>query len=114
MRESIWEHGTVRKTYPALHREATADVAIIGAGITGLTAAVLLKRAGMNVVVLERDRVGGGTSGLTTAHVSTIWDHGYHDVSKKYGVETSALVARCMRDGLECIARLNRELSIDC
>ena len=48
---------------PALDEELTADVCVIGAGFTGLSAALNLAELGMSVVVLEAERVGYGASG---------------------------------------------------
>lgn len=48
---------------PALRASVTADVAIVGAGYTGLSAALHLAERGLNVVVLEGGRIGSGASG---------------------------------------------------
>lgn len=48
---------------PSLEEEITADVCVIGAGFTGLSAALNLAEMGMSVVVLEAERVGYGASG---------------------------------------------------
>ncbi|WP_127088494.1 NAD(P)/FAD-dependent oxidoreductase [Aquabacter cavernae] len=48
---------------PPLRGQVTADVAIVGAGFTGLSAALHLAEAGLKVVVLERGRIGCGASG---------------------------------------------------
>lgn len=50
------------------------DVAIVGAGITGITAGILLKQAGKRVAVLDAQRVGAGVTGCTTAHITEIID----------------------------------------
>jgi glycine/D-amino acid oxidase-like deaminating enzyme len=56
--------------HPALNVDLEADVAIIGAGITGLTVADQLAKEGLNVVVLERQTVGAGEASHTTAHLT--------------------------------------------
>ena len=50
----------MRRRARALSGDVETDVAIIGAGMTGLTAAVHLASSGRRVVIVERDRVGGG------------------------------------------------------
>ena len=51
-----------RRSYPAFKGQHTADAVIIGGGLTGATAAYVLAGAGMNVVLLEADRVAGGAT----------------------------------------------------
>lgn len=60
-----WYAATARPLppQPALREEVRADVAIVGAGYTGLSAALHLAERGLKVVVVERGRVGGGASG---------------------------------------------------
>ena len=50
-------------SFPPLTESVRADVAIIGGGYTGLSAALHLAEAGVDVVVLEAERVGWGASG---------------------------------------------------
>ena len=51
-----------------LEGDMTADVCIIGAGYTGLSAALELAEAGYKVVVLEAETIGFGASGGTAVH----------------------------------------------
>ncbi len=62
--ETFWESAK-RATSPALKKSAKFDVVVIGGGVTGLTAAYLLKQAGKTVCLLERDRVGSVDTGVT-------------------------------------------------
>ncbi len=80
-----WEDSSSMPRYPALGRDIAVDVAVIGAGITGLTAAYLLKRAGRSVAVIDRGRCGGVDSGHTTAHVTCVTDADLADLIKNFG-----------------------------
>ena len=61
--QSYWEDSASVSRYPALDRNLTVDAVVIGAGITGLTAAYLLKKSGLSVAVIDRRRCGGVDSG---------------------------------------------------
>src|SRR4051812_16451737 len=57
---------------PLVEADRSADVAVVGAGITGLITAVLLARAGKDVLVLEAHSAGAGATGNTTAKISLL------------------------------------------
>ncbi|HSN88436.1 MAG TPA: FAD-dependent oxidoreductase, partial [Thermoanaerobaculia bacterium] len=63
---SLWLDTRETPVCSPLTGDAHVDVAVVGAGITGLTAARLLVEAGRTVAVLDQDRVGSGTTGRTT------------------------------------------------
>src|SRR4029078_12670246 len=66
------------RALPALPDHKTlpneVDVVVIGAGITGLTTAYLLKKSGKRVAVFDRERIGSGESGNTSAHLTCVTD----------------------------------------
>ena len=71
---SYWSDSQSLPRFRKLDRDLTVDVVVIGAGITGLTAAYLLKREGRTVAVLERGRCGGVDTSYTSAHLTTVTD----------------------------------------
>ncbi|HEX8172082.1 MAG TPA: FAD-dependent oxidoreductase [Thermoanaerobaculia bacterium] len=111
---SLWEANRRAPAFDPLRGELAADVCIVGAGITGLTAALLLRERGRSVVVLERARVGGGETGNTTAHITESLDARYHYIRRKYGQEEAKLVASSLTAAKEKIAELVSTHAIDC
>lgn len=84
---SYWIDSESLPRFPKLARDEHVDVAIIGGGITGLTAAYLLSRAGRSVAVLERDRCARIDTGHTTAHVTMVTDMRLSELVKSFGRE---------------------------
>jgi glycine/D-amino acid oxidase-like deaminating enzyme/nitrite reductase/ring-hydroxylating ferredoxin subunit len=112
--ESLWLAGGTPGTLPALDRERSFDAVIAGGGITGLTTALLLKREGLRVAVLERGRVGGGATGLTTAKVSALQGTVYSDIRSHNGAAAAEAYAACSLGAVDRVDALVRELDIDC
>ena len=71
--------------YPRLDRSLDVDVAIIGAGITGLTLALQLVRAGHSVAALEKQTVGARATGDSTGHLTACLDISYTRLCRQFG-----------------------------
>lgn len=82
-----WYEDTVgeRPTYPALDGDARADVAIVGGGFTGLSAAAHLVKAGIDVVLLEQHRFGDGASGRNGGQMNTGQRTGIDELEQELG-----------------------------
>ncbi len=112
---SYWVTSTPEpERHTPLEGHLDVDVAIVGAGIVGITCARLLKQAGKTVAVLEMDEVGRGVTGYTTAKVTS--GHGaiYSRLIAKHGLETARRYAAANQAGLEQIAGVVEDESIDC
>ena len=112
--QSLWLGTHHIRQFPPLSRPLEVDVAVVGGGITGVTAAVLLARAGRSVALVERDRVGGGETGHTTSHLTEAVDGRYKTLRKDFGDEGARLVAASSRDAIARIEQFINELRIDC
>lgn len=111
---SYWEDSSSVSRYPALDRNLTVDVVVIGAGITGLTAAYLLKRGGQRVAVIDRRRAGGVDSGVTTAHVTCVTDLDLTELVKAFGRDHAKAVWDAGLAAIEQIDGIIQREAIDC
>lgn len=111
---SLWVGTTPETNYPALSGDLSVDVAVIGAGITGLSTAMLLKQAGARVAVIEADRVASGTTGYTTAKITSLHTLIYAPLMKKLGEERAGIYGAANQAALERIATFVRDGQINC
>lgn len=111
---SYWEDSASVSRYPKLERDLTVDVAVIGAGLTGLTAAYLLKKSGRSVAVIDRRRAGGVDSSLTTAHVTCVTDEDLSALVRHFGRDHAWAAWDAGLAAIEQIDRIVRTEEIDC
>jgi glycine/D-amino acid oxidase-like deaminating enzyme/nitrite reductase/ring-hydroxylating ferredoxin subunit len=100
---SLWLDKSGRPPHPPLATDDQADVVVVGAGIVGLTTAVLLARAGRRVVVLDRRDVGAVTTGHTTGKATVLHGLRYARIIRKHDVATARAYATANRVGLKWI-----------
>ncbi len=113
--KNLWESAIEsRKSYPVLNQALEADVCIVGGGITGMTAALQLSKAGQRVVLLEAETLAYGTTGSSSNHLNTQIDFGYRNVEKKFDKEVARLVATSRSQAIDYIEKNVKEYDIDC
>ncbi|HZG73523.1 MAG TPA: FAD-binding oxidoreductase, partial [Chondromyces sp.] len=112
--EPLWRDSVDFPSFPKLNENVSADVAIIGAGITGLTAAYRLVKQGKKVVIIEASNVLNGTTGHTTAKVTA--QHGliYDEFIQHFGEEKAKLYYEAGRDAINWLRTTAKEENIDC
>jgi glycine/D-amino acid oxidase-like deaminating enzyme/nitrite reductase/ring-hydroxylating ferredoxin subunit len=91
-----------------------ASVAVVGGGIVGLTTALLLKRAGLTVAVLEAGSLAQGVSGHTTGKVTAGHGLAYSRLERQLGPRQARVYAESQTAAVELVFRLAKELGIDC
>lgn len=111
--QSLWQNVEF-PMLSGLNSHQTADVCIIGAGIAGLTSAYQLLKEGKSVVVLERDGLGLGPTGLTAAHLSTQLDYGYARALRTHGPGRLRLMVESHEHAIDTIERISATEGIAC
>ena len=91
----------------------SSDVVVVGAGITGLTTAVLLARAGKRVTVVEAQYVGAGATGNTTGKVSLLQGTKLSRIAKKHGQEVLREYVTGNTEGRDWLLRYCEEHGLD-
>ena len=112
--QSLWTATAVLPEYEALNGDRRAEAAVIGAGMAGILTARLLKEAGVDVVVLEADRIGSGQTKNTTAKITS--QHGmiYHKLAEVFSAEAAAHYASAQEKAIGEYRRIIAEYEIDC
>ena len=114
MHASLWSAAETPLALPPLTADAEVDVVVVGGGITGLTAALLLSGAGQRVIVLEARRLGSGVTSGSTFHLTEAVDRGYHQIERDFGKEGARLVAESSRAAIEQVSSLVQAHGISC
>ncbi|PTX98639.1 FAD-dependent oxidoreductase [Opitutus sp. ER46] len=111
---SLWMQTASRPEFTELSAPAAADVCIVGAGISGLTTAYFLTRAGRSVIVLDDGPIVSGETERTTAHLSFALDDRYTELERIHGAANARLAAESHLNAIGFIERIIREEAIDC
>lgn len=113
--ETLWTRTARSALTPDRQLPETVEVAVIGGGFTGLTAAREIAMVGRSVAVLEADRVGSGASGMNAGFV--VPNFAKADpvgVRAKLGTERGNALLRLVGDGANAVFRTIEEDGIEC
>jgi glycine/D-amino acid oxidase-like deaminating enzyme len=116
LKEHIFWHDTVAmpegdSSSPLPDR---VDVAVIGSGYTGLSAARTLAKRGARVAVLEAETIGWGASSRNGGMVLTGLKLPMQTVIQRYGRELAKRLFQCSLDSIDTVEQIVREENIDC
>ena len=112
---SLWidELGEINSS-GELEYDTNADICIIGAGISGITTAYYLTKKGFKTVVIERNEIGHGVTGHTTAKITSQHALIYHYLFKQYGIEFAEKYFKANEKAIKNIEEIIIENNIDC
>ena len=116
LKERIYWHDTVEM--PSGHEQnplpEKVDVAVIGSGITGLSAAMTLAKCGASVAVLEAKSIGWGASSRNGGMVLTGLKIPMQTAIKRYGRDFARRLFQCSLDSIDTVENICNEEKIDC
>ena len=111
---SYWNKTADKAFYPRLSKSMSADVLIIGGGITGMTCAYCLGLKGLSSVLIEAGGLCDGTTGNTTGKVTVQHGAAYSGLIKKHGLETAREYCRSQTEALDFVKNTVQAEQIDC
>jgi glycine/D-amino acid oxidase-like deaminating enzyme/nitrite reductase/ring-hydroxylating ferredoxin subunit len=111
---SLWEATITPPAFPPLTGDLTVDVCVIGGGIAGVTTAYLLAREGARVALIERETIGSGETGQTTAHLSSEQDDYFDVIQRMHGRDGARIAYESHQTAIETVARIVADENIDC
>lgn len=109
---SVWNN-IKKPEFNSLEGDIKTDVLIIGGGMCGILCAYMLKKAGVDSVLVEADKICRGVTNNTTAKIT--FQHGliYDKIIKEYGIETAGLYFKSQNSALEELKKLASEFDGD-
>ncbi len=114
MKKGLWIEKAERTQYEKLEGEESAEVVVIGGGISGLTTAYLLKKQGINVKLLEGNKIAYGTSGKNTGKITSLHSLCYQNIKTIYGKEFAFKYGQGNEKGIQIIKDIVRDNNIQC
>lgn len=104
---SLWQATlAARPSLPRLTGSHRCDVAIIGAGYTGLSTARYLAAKGLAPVVIEANRIGWGASGRNGGVVEGKFRLSFSDIARRFGIETARRMHDLGNEAVDHVAEL--------
>ena len=111
---SYWEASESLLEKDSLNESIETEVCIIGGGISGLTTAYLLSKAGRRVVVIDDGAIGGGETSRTTAHLANALDDRIYRIEEWHGADKAKLAVESHGEAISQIERIAADENIDC
>ena len=114
MNESYWMSVSKGENYKKLEKDINIENLIIGGGIVGVTCAYLLSKKNSDVIIVEGNKIGQGSSGRNTGKISCQHNIIYSKINNTHDFETAKSYYEINKRGLDLIENIIKENNIDC
>ncbi len=111
---SLWLKGINEKILPSLSDNITADVLIIGGGITGISTAFYLRNSNLNVVLVDSNRIGYGVTSKTTGKLTYLQELIYNKIQSNYGFKVAKKYLDSQKYAIELVKSNILNYNIKC
>lgn len=111
---SLWTATAPDIEAAALDADLETDIVVVGGGIAGLSVAYELTKAGRNVVVIDRGKIGRGMTARTSAHLTSEIDDYYSAYTKLRGIEEARAYYASQSAAIDRIEEIARIEQIEC
>lgn len=113
--ETAWNNSIKRQGFfPPLKNNITADVVIVGGGLSGVLTAYELSRTGASVVLLEKEHIGSGATAYTTAFLTQVVDTGLAELVSMYGKKDAAHIWHSHKNAIDYLESIVKREDIAC
>ncbi|PID20291.1 hypothetical protein CSV61_15535 [Sporosarcina sp. P3] len=112
--QSFWKTEAGPVHYAKLSKDLEVDTAVIGGGISGALTAYLLAKAGRSVAIVEARDFSAGSTGGTTAKLSSQHQLIYHEMLQRDGLDVARKFYDANEEGRKLIESISKEHNIDC
>ncbi|MBI4733576.1 MAG: FAD-binding oxidoreductase, partial [Rubrobacteridae bacterium] len=113
-KHSLWIDTSPDTDYPLLSEDVEVDVAIIGAGIVGITTAFLLHESGKKVALIDMNKIAKEVTGHTTAKITALHGLKYDKLLSSLDLDRTRAYAEANMSAIEIISLLVSKYGIDC
>jgi glycine/D-amino acid oxidase-like deaminating enzyme/nitrite reductase/ring-hydroxylating ferredoxin subunit len=110
----FWIDSAPIQKFPKLKRNISVDVMVVGAGVTGITTAYVLKQTGLTVALIERERVASIDTGHTTAHLTYVTDVGLRELARNFGEDHAQAAWDAGAAAIDEIERIVGKEMVEC
>ncbi len=114
MNNSYWILSSKNNTYQTLNKNEKIDCLVVGGGIVGLTTAYLLAKENRQVMIVDANKVGYGSSGRNTGKVTSQHHLIYDSISKKHSPKKAREYYDANEEGMKLVENIIKENNISC